>query len=97
MVSELPGGRVAEIYSAKWTMFTAVGVNVLFTLLTPLFASFSAYAIVVVRVIEGLGGGISFPGTHVLLARWSPPQERSLMSSIAYCGTAAGTVVSTSI
>ncbi|XP_044758608.1 sialin [Coccinella septempunctata] len=95
MVSEIPGGRVAEVYSAKWTMFTAVGVNVLFTLLTPLFSTVSAYAIVVVRVIAGLGGGISFPGTHVMLARWSPPQERSVMSSIAYCGTAAGTVLFT--
>ncbi|XP_045476662.1 putative inorganic phosphate cotransporter [Harmonia axyridis] len=97
MISEIPGGRVAEVYSAKWTMFVAVGVNVVFTLLVPLLSSISAYAIVVMRVMVGLAGGISFPGTHVLLARWSPPKERSLMSSIAYCGTAAGTVIFTLI
>lgn len=31
---------------------------------------------------------------HVMLARWAPPSERSIMSSIVYAGTCLGTVVS---
>ncbi|KAL3273531.1 hypothetical protein HHI36_014970 [Cryptolaemus montrouzieri] len=95
MAAQLPGGRMAEDYSAKWVYLFAVAINVVFTLLTPLLSAISSWAVVVVRVMQGIGGGMSFPATHVMLARWSPPTERSIMSSIAYCGTAAGTVLFT--
>nr|CAH7740044.1 unnamed protein product [Callosobruchus chinensis] len=45
------------------------------------------------RVGEGIGGGVTFPAMHVMLAHWAPPQERSVMSSIVYAGTALGTVI----
>lgn len=43
---------------------------------------------------QGIGGGVTFPGMHVILAHWAPPNERSVMSSIVYSGTALGSVVS---
>jgi ACS family sodium-dependent inorganic phosphate cotransporter len=46
------------------------------------------------RVLQGIGGGVTFPACHVLLAEWAPPTERSVMSSIVYAGTSLGTVVS---
>lgn len=46
------------------------------------------------RIGEGIGGGVTFPAMHVMLASWAPPNERSVMSAIVYAGTALGTVIS---
>lgn len=32
--------------------------------------------------IEGIGGGVTFPAMHVMLASWAPPTERSTMSAL---------------
>lgn len=96
IVAQLPGGRIAELFSAKWVMFFSVAINVVCTLLTPVMANLHYGALILMRIGEGIGGGVTFPASHVLLAHWAPPSERSVMSSIAYAGTALGTVVSLS-
>ncbi|XP_019762059.1 sialin isoform X2 [Dendroctonus ponderosae] len=92
MISELPGGRLAESFSAKWVMFFAIAINVVSALLTPVFAEIHYGLLLVLRVLQGIGGGVTFPGMHVILAHWAPPTERSVMSNIVYAGTALGTV-----
>lgn len=52
-VSEIPGGKLAENFSAKWVMFTAVALNVVPALLTPIFAELHYSAVIVLRVIQG--------------------------------------------
>lgn len=94
IVAQLPGGTVAEMFSAKWVMFFSVAINVVCTLLTPIMAELHYAALLLMRIGEGIGGGVTFPAMHVLLAHWAPPTERSVMSSIVYAGTALGTVVS---
>ncbi|XP_066253902.1 sialin [Euwallacea similis] len=93
IVSELPGGKLAESYSAKWVMFGAVAINVVAVLLTPICAQLHFSIVIVLRVLQGLGGGVTFPAMHCLLAHWAPPTERSVMSSIVYSGTALGSVI----
>ncbi|CAK1555911.1 unnamed protein product [Leptosia nina] len=93
-VSQIPGGRVAELFSAKWVMFFSVTINVVCTLLTPLMAEAHYIAAVLMRVGEGIGGGVTFPAMHVLLSKWAPPAERSVMASLVYAGTSLGTVIS---
>lgn len=55
ILTQIPGGRVAEMFSAKWVIWGSVLVNVVFTILTPLAANISYIAVLVVRFIEGLG------------------------------------------
>ncbi|KAF2883330.1 hypothetical protein ILUMI_22832 [Ignelater luminosus] len=95
LVAQLPGGRIAELVSAKWVMYFAVAINIACTLLSPLAAKVHYGALLVLRIAEGIGGGVTFPAMHVMLAQWAPPTERSIMSSIAYAGTALGTVIFT--
>lgn len=38
--------------------------------------------------------GVTFPCIHAVWSKWAPPLERSRMSTIAFAGTYAGTVVS---
>lgn len=93
-VSQVPGARVAELFSAKWVMFFSVSINVVCTLLTPVMAEAHYIAAVLMRVGEGIGGGVTFPAMHVLLSKWAPPAERSVMAALVYAGTSLGTVIS---
>nr|CAG4648619.1 EOG090X04X8 [Polyphemus pediculus] len=92
--TQIPGGRIAEMFSAKWVVWGAVIINVVFTLFTPVAAYTSYIAVLVVRFVEGLGAGVSLPAIHVMLSKWAPPKERNVISSLAYAGMALGTVIS---
>ncbi|KAG6464276.1 hypothetical protein O3G_MSEX014403 [Manduca sexta] len=93
-VSQIPGARVAELFSAKWVMFFSVTINVVCTLLTPVTAEAHYVAVMIMRIGEGIGGGVTFPAMHVLLSKWAPPAERSVMAALVYAGTSLGTVIS---
>lgn len=60
LITQYPGGRVAEKFGGKWVMWTAVAVNALFTILTPLAANMGYAALIVARVFEGLGAVLFF-------------------------------------
>ncbi|XP_069700130.1 sialin-like isoform X2 [Periplaneta americana] len=94
LVSQVPGGRAAEVLSAKWILFASVALNIIPTLLTPPAAKIHWSALVLLRIIEGVGGGFSFPALHVMISKWAPVPERSIMSSVVYAGSAIGTVLS---
>ncbi len=42
--------------------------------------------LILMRVLEGLGGGLTFPAMNVLISRWAPKEERSSISSIVFGG-----------
>lgn len=94
MVSLLPGGRMAELLSAKWVMNGSVLINVVASILSPVAAKMHCSLFIVMRFIQGIGGGVTFPAMHVMVAKWAPPNERSVLASIVYAGTALGTVIS---
>lgn len=94
LLSQAPGAIMAEKFSAKWVMFFSVAINVICTLLTPAAAHIGVWAVVLMRFLEGLGGGVTFPAEHTMISKWAPPTERSTISSIIYAGTALGTVIS---
>ncbi|XP_076653556.1 major facilitator superfamily transporter 3 [Halictus rubicundus] len=94
MVSLLPGGRMAELLSAKWVMNGSVLLNVAACILSPVAASLHYSLFIVCRILQGIGGGVTFPAMHVMIAKWAPPNERSVLASIVYAGTALGTVIS---
>ncbi|XP_020810473.1 sialin [Drosophila serrata] len=94
LVSQIPLAHVAENFSAKWVMLFSVAINVVCTLLTPVFTNLHFGGLILMRVLEGVGGGASFPAMHVMIASWAPPTERMVMSTIIYVGTSAGTALS---
>ncbi|TDG46593.1 hypothetical protein AWZ03_007031 [Drosophila navojoa] len=94
LVSQIPLAHVAENFSAKWVMLFSVAINVVCTLLTPILTSAHYGGLILMRVLEGVGGGASFPAMHVMIASWAPPTERMVMSTIIYVGTSAGTALS---
>lgn len=63
-------------------MFFSVSINIICTLLTPVMAKWHYGAMIAMRIGEGIGGGVTFPSMHIMLASWAPPAERSVMSAI---------------
>ncbi|GIY75444.1 putative inorganic phosphate cotransporter [Caerostris extrusa] len=92
VITQVPGGLIAEKYGAKWLFGIGMLLTSLFTLLTPLAARWSVWALVVVRVIEGLGEGVAFPAMNTLIGQWAPRLERSRIASFIYTGSNLGTV-----
>ncbi len=84
--SQIPGGRMAELFGGKWVFFAAVLMNIVPTLLSPAAAKLHWGALVLMRVVEGFGGGFTFPAMNVLISKWAPKEERSMISSLCYGG-----------
>lgn len=81
ILTELPGGRLAEIIGGHRVFgYSMLGASVL-TLLTPCAARLHFVAVVVMRVLLGLMLGASWPAIHPMTARWIPPTERSKFMS----------------
>ena len=43
-------------------------------------------ALIILRLFEGLGGGVTFPAMNVLITAWAPDSERSMIASLIYGG-----------
>ncbi|XP_042207174.1 sialin-like isoform X2 [Homarus americanus] len=93
IITQVPGGWVAEKFSAKHVFGIGALVNAICALLSPVAANTSYAALIVIRIIMGIAGGVTLPGMHVLVAAWAPPQERSKIAATVYAGMTLGTLV----
>lgn len=55
MVSQIPGGLLAERFGAKWIIAGFLGASTVATLLTPVASRVSFGLLIVLRVICGIG------------------------------------------
>ncbi|XP_074656227.1 sialin-like isoform X5 [Tubulanus polymorphus] len=94
ILTQIPGGWIAEKYGGKIPFGAGVLCTSVLTLVTPIAARTSWILLVVVRILEGIGEGVTFPAMHAIWGRWAPPLERSKLGSITYSGAHMGTVVS---
>ena len=94
-LTQIPGGRLAELHSARLVFLVSVLLNILASLLTPLASALDHRVLAALRLVAGCGGGCTFPALNVMIAAWSPPQERSSVASICFGGASLGTVIST--
>ncbi|GFR29050.1 hypothetical protein TNCT_128742, partial [Trichonephila clavata] len=94
VLTQLPGGNISEKYGAKWLFGIGVLITSVFTIITPFAAWWGVYPLIIVRIIEGLGEGVTFPAMSALLGRWAPKMERSLITAITNSGATIGSVVS---
>uniref|UniRef100_A0A061QHU2 Sialin n=1 Tax=Cupiennius salei TaxID=6928 RepID=A0A061QHU2_CUPSA len=94
IITQLPGGFFSEKFGAKWMFGGGILVTAVLSLLTPIAASWGTAPFIAVRVIEGLGEGVTFPAVNLMISRWSPKLERSRLSTIIFTGAQIGNVVS---
>ncbi|KAF3430368.1 hypothetical protein E2986_10115 [Frieseomelitta varia] len=65
MVSLIPGGRMADLLSAKWVMNGSVLLNLVASILSPVAANMHYSLFILMRVIQGIGGVRTALGTVI--------------------------------
>lgn len=86
----IPGGRMSEIYGAKWIIFLSSFGSALCSIMTPFLAGTSFALLVASRVLMGLcQTGVS-PALFALLSRWLPPEESSVYLPMIKVGVMFG-------
>lgn len=81
VLTELPGGRLAELIGGRRVFGHSMLWASLLTLITPLAAHLSYIMLIVVRVALGFMLGASWPAIHPVAAVWIPPMDRSKFMS----------------
>ena len=92
LLTQVAGGWLAERYGGKVVLGTGVVFWSLFTMLTPVAAAGGLTALLVTRVIMGVGEGITFPSVYAMFGRWVPETERSRAIGILFSTIPLGSV-----
>lgn len=92
-ITNIPGGRLAELYGTKKVFGGSIFISALLTLLTPVAARIHYILLIVLRVVIGLVNGVTYPAMNVMVARWIPPLERPRFMSFTYMSNTVGTIV----
>ncbi|KAL4712286.1 hypothetical protein ACJJTC_004048 [Scirpophaga incertulas] len=96
IVTHLPGGMLAERFGGKYSLGFGVLSTAVFTLFTPWTVNLGgATGLIILRVLEGLGEGTTFPALNALLAKWAPVSERGRMGSLVFGGAQIGNIAGT--
>ena len=91
--TQVAGGWLGTRFGGKWVFGFGVLCTAVLTIATPWVAS-NYPLFIAVRILEGVGEGVTFPAMHAIWARWAPPLERSKLSTYSYSGAAMGTIIS---
>jgi len=89
---QIIGGRLADKYGGKIVLLIGVITWSAFTIFTPPAAALGLTALIMMRILMGMGEAVAFPSFYSLYGRWIPLLERSRAVAIANSGIAAGTI-----
>lgn len=91
LFTQLPGGWIADRFGGKGILGFAVIWWSLATFVTPLARTVPL--MIAVRIILGIGEGVTPPALHSMTARWIPAQERSRVVAFDVTGVYVGLMV----
>jgi len=94
IITHLPGGVLSQKFGGKHTMGFGILSTAMFTLITPYVASMGSTPLTLLRFVEGLGEGTTFPALCTLLAQWAPPDEKGKLSTLVFAGVQIGNIFS---
>ncbi|XP_023210313.1 sialin-like [Centruroides sculpturatus] len=93
VVTQLAGGSITFSLGPKKTVIIFSCLSSILIILTPFCADVGVSVISLCQAIVGLAQGLVLHGSFTLLGRWSPKNEKSILSSISFCGSQVGTLV----
>lgn len=94
VVTPIPGGWMAERFGAKWLFGGGTLVTALLGLLIPVVtAEFGHVGLIILRILQGLGEGVTYPAMETQLANWIPKNQRTTAVSLVHVGGFFGVVV----
>ncbi|XP_026823302.1 sialin-like isoform X1 [Rhopalosiphum maidis] len=94
IITHLPGGILSQKFGGKHTMGLGILSTAIFTLMTPYVAYMGSRPLTILRFVEGLGEGTTFPALCTLLAQWAPPEEKGKLSTLVFAGVQIGNIFS---
>lgn len=92
LLTQVVGGKLADRYGGKVVLGFGVLIWSLFTLVAPPAAALGIAALIVARILMGMGEAVTFPAIYALYARWVPVRERSRSAGFSNSGIPLGTV-----
>ncbi|KAF8787042.1 Sialin like protein [Argiope bruennichi] len=93
VITQVPGARLAEIYSGKWIFGLGIGISALLSLIIPVAAELHTAFLIFVRALQGVAQGVTFPAIYNLLSRWTAEEEKTLIEAVVISGINIGTVL----
>ncbi|BAM81935.1 probable Na+-dependent inorganic phosphate cotransporter [Cyanidioschyzon merolae strain 10D] len=93
LLTQLPGGYLADRYGGRSVLAFGVVSWSLMTFVTPMAARSSLPILLGARALLGVGEGVAMPAMNNLVSRWVPNQERSRALSLIYSGMYMGSVI----
>ena len=89
IITQIPGGYVAEKFTTKYMMLSCVSFATLFSLLGPTLARLGYAWLCVGRALHGFFEGPVFPCLYVTAASWLPKEEKTFIFSCIMTGELA--------
>ena len=91
--SKIPGGFLADKFGARVLLSAGMLCTSFLTLFTAIVADWGPDWLIALRILEGLGEGVTYPAAASFWARWAPAHERSKMIGFCFAGAQMGTVL----
>ncbi|XP_055919405.1 putative inorganic phosphate cotransporter [Eupeodes corollae] len=98
VIGIIPADLLARRFGGKVMIFSSLFISSILALLTPISANFGGWFLIfIVRFIQGICLGTTFPAMHNFLSKWAPVQERAKLETFCYCGSQLGTALMLSV
>ena len=86
IITQHLGGIVSTYFSAHLVFGSAIFFSSIVNFLIPSSTQYNPWAVMVVRFIQGLADGVTFPATFGILRCWASPLERTSLANLALSG-----------
>ncbi|XP_035712996.1 vesicular glutamate transporter 3-like [Folsomia candida] len=97
LISQIPGGFLAARYKANIIFGTGIGATAILHFFVPTAARLGPQCLIIVRILQGIADGVTFPASHEIWKWWAPPLDRTQLVTLALCGSILGAVVGTPV
>ncbi|CAF4376319.1 unnamed protein product, partial [Rotaria sp. Silwood2] len=89
LITQVPGGYLAAKFPANHVFGFALGISSFLNLFIPFAAKIHYGVVMILRILQGLVEGVTYPAAHGIWRWWAPPLERSTLATISFTGSAA--------
>lgn len=93
VVTQIPGGILAARFPANRVFGWSIAASALLSFFNPVAAKSGPVILALLRLLQGLAEGITFPALIGIWRHWAPPLERTKLLTICFAGSYVGAVV----
>ena len=84
---------MAEYFGFKKVYGFGLFMTAILSFLSPVVAKANVWAFMVLRIMQGIFEGVTFPSLYAMTARWIPLKERNSFIARSYFGTVFGLII----